>query len=615
MAFASICCQKNQSTSHFCSIPMPHVFDSEQSSMLYDVWDVLLKFTNDPYPQISNIAFTIHDFVHTIVRRIERQNNTNEFQDGHLKEQTSPIPLTPLNEIVDNENNSSTKMPSTVRRNVSDYFTRWTSQKIENDSENFNTSNHSNVGRQMRYVYSIPMSCFGQRQHSNFGKVDRSDENDFVSKAGAIKSYRIKRNNIAHKYALKLMRKFEELSPSVQDVRRPKLSGNDSFANESPPLLKYERRIQNIKRKLTFKQCALIKNEDGATASFLRFHSYEPVLATCDENSRIYLYDYEQRYNHLACKHVCKNNPSTRVTTMRWINEQSSSLLLTGADNGVVNLWDKVLESNGYIHQNESKIAAAFNAAPDMINNTRGSGLVTEWQQEKGNLLVGGDSPLLRCWDLNREHLVSSFESITDSCMTAMTRGWDPLYLDDSKNIGRTGIGPNIFVSGFGNGSMKVFDIRSNKKAIESTAQRRKPRLMKYSEHSSWIVNLFFTGFGGNYEVMSGCVAGYIKVWDLRYPLSCRTIDVQRSQMTALAGHNRVPIFASGSHTQYIKLSTFDGDTNQVIRTHENEGTLVSDGQRIGPISCLDFHPCNLMMAAGATDEIISVYSTNNKNK
>jgi regulator-associated protein of mTOR len=45
-----------------------------------------------------------------------------------------------------------------------------------------------------------------------------------------------------------------------------------------------------------------------------------------------------------------------------------------------------------------------------------------------------------------------------------------------------------------------------------------------------------------------------------------------------------------------------------MIRYHD--GFL---GQRIGPVSCLAFHPTQLTFAAGATDSIISVYSVDQK--
>jgi len=120
--------------------------------------------------------------------------------------------------------------------------------------------------------------------------------------------------------------------------------------------------------------------------------------------------------------------------------------------------------------------------------------------------------------------------------------------------------------------------------------------------------------YGDKFELISGCVAGGIKFWDLRNSRSIRTVDIQkgpmtqRSPMTALACHPRIPLFATGSashhsRAQYIKLFTPDGDILQVIRNHERR-----QGQRIGPVSCLTFHPNKLVLAAGATDGIISIH-------
>ena len=74
--------------------------------------------------------------------------------------------------------------------------------------------------------------------------------------------------------------------------------------------------------------------------------------------------------------------------------------------------------------------------------------------------------------------------------------------------------------------------------------------------------------------------------------------------MTAFAVHTKVPLIASGAHAQFLKILDFDGETKNVIRYHE--GFL---GQRIGAVSCLAFHPYKLLLAAGATDPFISLYS------
>jgi regulator-associated protein of mTOR len=47
----------------------------------------------------------------------------------------------------------------------------------------------------------------------------------------------------------------------------------------------------------------------------------------------------------------------------------------------------------------------------------------------------------------------------------------------------------------------------------------------------------------------------------------------------------------------------FDGTEVNLIRYHD--GFL---GQRIGPISALQFHPYKVLLGAGATDSIISVH-------
>ena len=107
-------------------------------------------------------------------------------------------------------------------------------------------------------------------------------------------------------------------------------------------------------------------------------------------------------------------------------------------------------------------------------------------------------------------------------------------------------------------------------------------------------------------QIMSGSVAGDIKFWDIRLTSSTRTLEIQRSPMTAFAGHPRIPVLATGSHDQFIKILTLDGDTLNVKRYHE---VFRGTAQRIGPVSCLAFHPNKLLLAAGFTDEFLSIYS------
>jgi regulator-associated protein of mTOR len=109
---------------------------------------------------------------------------------------------------------------------------------------------------------------------------------------------------------------------------------------------------------------------------------------------------------------------------------------------------------------------------------------------------------------------------------------------------------------------------------------------------------------GGSHDIVSGSVSGDVRFWDVRTGRSYRQLRAHENPMTAIALHNFAPILATGSHNQFIK--TFNLNTLEainVIRYHD--GFL---GQRIGPISCIAFHPYKLILAAGATDSIASIY-------
>jgi regulator-associated protein of mTOR len=50
----------------------------------------------------------------------------------------------------------------------------------------------------------------------------------------------------------------------------------------------------------------------------------------------------------------------------------------------------------------------AFRALSDFVPSTRQeSGLIAEWQQTRGHLIVGGNSKTLRIWDASKDALIS----------------------------------------------------------------------------------------------------------------------------------------------------------------------------------------------------------------
>lgn len=352
--------------------------------------------------------------------------------------------------------------------------------------------------------------------------------------------------------------------------------------------------------------------------------------------------------------------PGGRVTAMTWINESYDALLMLGSDNGTISVWRDTAISDSQpnplsVLDPDISLASSFLALPDVADTSRGSGIIMSWQQSCGSLTVGGNSGTIRIWDLGREQCVRIFATGLETCVTAIASrsvthdtfgghgsafggggssgsgsgsgsgnsggGLDPGAIpgcrsslpagSNSSNGGNNGLnngssggiaGPvsaetvplTWTFAGFADGSVGIFDERLPGSGRVAVAR----------EHSTWIVSAHLRHDVP--EAITGSVRGSVKFWDLRTMRTYKTLEVHKSPLTALAVHNTAPVMATGSHAQFIKILTLGGEQlGGIIKYHD--GFL---GQRIGPVSCLAFHPVKMMLVAGATDSIVSIYST-----
>lgn len=320
-----------------------------------------------------------------------------------------------------------------------------------------------------------------------------------------------------------------------------------------------------------FKQSSILDN-GSIMSSVLLFHPYESTLVVATGRDEIKVWNYEEGENVGQFRN--QNEKPSRITSLSWINPHDDALLLAGSDDGVVRVWSSPCE--------QPHLTAAFTAVPDLVAGKRGSGLVTRWQQERGLLLAAGNSTLLRTWDLRTETCVSCVSTgCPASCVTSMA----------SWNRG------DSVVLACGDGSLHCFDMRSPASPKEAHSVR---------EHKNWVVDVHRQR-GSEHLLLSCSVSGDVKFWDNRkMASSVATIKAHSSgePCTAFASHDYAPILASGSHKQFIRIFDMRNKTNTTV--HYHDGFL---GQRIGPVSCLTFHPFKMCLAAGATDSIISIYT------
>ncbi|KAL3903193.1 MAG: hypothetical protein SGPRY_011774, partial [Prymnesium sp.] len=111
----------------------------------------------------------------------------------------------------------------------------------------------------------------------------------------------------------------------------------------------------------------------------------------------------------------------------------------------------------------------------------------------------------------------------------------------------------------------------------------------------------------------SGSSTGEIKVWEPRAGAHAHlsSISTHKSGLSTMALHPTVPILASGSRNQFIKLFDLSslresGQARELSTIRYFDGFL---GARIGPVTTLNFHPKKVLLGVGATDSVVSIYS------
>ncbi|KAI7868605.1 hypothetical protein BDF14DRAFT_1956350 [Spinellus fusiger] len=319
-------------------------------------------------------------------------------------------------------------------------------------------------------------------------------------------------------------------------------------------------------------QIISVYNETEATR--LLFHQYESHLVAADAYNCMVVWDWK---TGTPLSVIDNHNPvNSRITDMKFINEDDVALLLTGSDDGVIRLYKNYDGSE----QEEAILVSSWRALKDMEkSSSRQSGLVCEWHQSRGTLFTGGDMRVIKVWDAHQEMTIMDIPTQFTACVTSIT--------SDQVN-------GNIIIAGFGDGLMGVYDRR-----IKSNAAM----VQRWDEHKAWITNVHLQR-DGHRELVSGGFGGDIKIWDIRQSHSLHTIEAYtHADMTTLAVHDHSQVICSAGDDQVIKVWNMDGTKLSTLRP--SSGFL---GQKSSCTRSLAFHPNLMVMAASGDDGYITLY-------
>ncbi|KAF3930265.1 hypothetical protein ABW20_dc0106867 [Dactylellina cionopaga] len=324
-------------------------------------------------------------------------------------------------------------------------------------------------------------------------------------------------------------------------------------------------------------QIGLVNN--GGQPIRLLLHQFEDHMISVDDKDTVSVWDWSKGYR---LNQFSNGNPAgTRITDVKFLNEDDTALLLTGSGDGVVRIY------KNYEDDRNIELVSAWRALTDLLPSNRSSGLVAEWQQGRGALLVGGDMKVIRVWDAPREVCLQDIPARSGSCITSLTSDQ---------------VAGNIFVAGFGDGAVRVYDRRLDP---------RDAMVRAWKEHKAWITKVHMQR-GGLRELVTGSTNGDVKLWDIRSPNAVLDVIAHKSGMRSLAVHEHAPVFATGGLNHEIKLWNTSGLQMSSVKPYST--FLHQKGS--SPISILTFHPHRMMLAcATAGDYHINLYGCDHEYK
>ncbi|TKA26001.1 hypothetical protein B0A50_05513 [Salinomyces thailandicus] len=329
----------------------------------------------------------------------------------------------------------------------------------------------------------------------------------------------------------------------------------------------------------------------GAAPVKMVFHQFENHLVTSDDRDSIAVWDWKAQKQ--LCRFSNGNPPGSRVTELRFINEDDQAMLMTGSSDGVIRVF------RNYDNPNTITLATAFRALSDLIaSTTRHAGLVFAWQQGQGRVLVAGDDRVIRVWQAGHELGLADIPARSGSCITSLTSDQ---------------VEGHVFVAGFGNGSLRAYDQRLPPRDSMTMAW-----VDRKTDHRSWIVGVHLQR-GGLRELVSAESNGGVRLWDLRQRGSVAALpspgpkSPSRS-LRSLSVHEHAPLFATGSADHTIRV--YNTSTLRQLSSAEPYMSYLriaggglgaslggGGGPRNAPITATALHPHRMMLACGAVND------------
>lgn len=354
---------------------------------------------------------------------------------------------------------------------------------------------------------------------------------------------------------------FQEPQLGKKDSDKP---GSDEYTQR---LWRRNRNEMIIAETQPQKEMALTCSWDDQIATLnnktqpklITFAQFENWIVATDDKDSVTVLDWNTGQE---LSKFSNGNPfGTKISNVKFINEDDVPLLLTGSSDGIIKLYKH------FDNVKKCELISGWRALTDMLPTPRSAGLLSEWQQSRGTLLVTGDTKVIKVWDAPREKCIGDIPLRSTSQINSITSDL---------------VSGDIVVGAFQDGSMRVYDRRLD--ARESMVKLYKSTT---SDTRSPIQNVHMQR-GGLRELMTGNANGLVRLWDIRQDepiLKFRAFN----KMTCSWIHEHAPVIACVSK-QVDVYST----AGQLVST---VGEVSGLGQTNNYVNTISVHPHRMMIA------------------
>lgn len=575
-------------------------------SIFSTVWKILLVLSEDPHDEVQNYSQQIVDYIMLKLRESKFSDVVSTMESYLLKNKAIELSSDSMDQTVLSKigTNSEINLKNVHNKNAKRVQSANFDSRLHGESDELAPKSSSSS------IYHFSLSNKVSSLRSWLSAFNLYDEDGGDNSKTAALTNLLSQQPISVSYGTNIKPTTYRFKPRNRENIYPVLPFSSGFLDYSseyfqesqlgpkeedePGSKEYMRRIWRRNRNEAIIAATQLQKEMALTGNWknvvsklnnvsqpklIKFTQFEKWMATTDERDNITTFDWSKG---TELSKLSNGNPlGTKITDLRFLNEDSVPLLMTGSSDGLVRIY------KNFNNKKECQLLTAWRALTDIILTPRSVGLLSEWQQSRGTLLVTGDTKVIKVWDAPREKNILDVPIRSTSQILTMTSDQ---------------VSGNIIIGGFQDGSMRIYDRRLDSK--DSMVKVYQP---KNPINRAPIRNVHMQR-GGLRELISGSSNGLVQLWDIRNddPI-LKFKPFQKTMMTAFI-HEHAPIIACANKEVDI-YSTM----GKKIASIENGGFINTLNGSVRSnssfVNSIALHPHRMMLATNYSQSSeITVY-------